>query len=86
MHYNIIIKRQAKKILQKISRPDRYRITEKIMALGLNPDNPLLDIKPLEGMPYYRLRVGDWQIIYSRDNDLKIISIEKINPRGDVYK
>ena len=34
MPYTILIKRQAKKTLKSLSRPDRNRITEKIIALG----------------------------------------------------
>ncbi|MBA2654436.1 MAG: type II toxin-antitoxin system RelE/ParE family toxin [Gammaproteobacteria bacterium] len=86
MDYTLLIKRQAKKTLQKLSRPDRNRITEKIMALGANPDDPTLDVKPLQGQPYYRLRVGDWRVIYDRDDEVKIIAIEKVKPRGDAYK
>ncbi len=81
-----MIKRQAQKKLQTLSRPERTRITEKIVMLGQNPDDPNLDIKKLTGEPYYRLRVGDWRIIYDRQEELKIIAIEKIKPRGDVYK
>lgn len=39
-----------------------------------------------QGQPYYRLRVGDWRIIYDRDDDVKIIAMEKIKPRGGAYK
>lgn len=56
------------------------------MSLGENPDNPELDIKLLTGRHLYRLRVGDWRILFDRQDDLKIIAIEKIKPRGDVYK
>ena len=56
------------------------------MLLGENPDNPELDIKPLAGTLFYRLRVGGWRIVFSREDDLKIIAIEKIKTRGDVYK
>lgn len=86
MSYAVIIKRQAKKKLQSLNRVDRNRIAEKIVSLGENPDNPELDIKPLTGRPLYRLRVGDWRILFDRQDDLKIIAIEKIKPRGDVYK
>jgi mRNA interferase RelE/StbE len=86
MKYSLMIKREAQKTLKSLSRPDRNRITEKIMALGTNPDDPTLDIKPLQGEPYYRLRVGNWRIIYDRDDDVKIIAIEKIKPRGGAYK
>lgn len=86
MPFNLLIKRQAKKILQSPSRTDRNRMTEKIVMLGANPDNPLLDIKALQGTHFFRLRIGNWRVIFDRDNQLKIIAIEKIKPRGDIYK
>ena len=86
MKYTLCIKKQAQKTLQSLSRPDRNRITEKIMMLGENPDNPTLDVKPLQGEPYYRLRVGQWRVIFDRDDDVKIIAIEKVKPRGGAYK
>lgn len=84
--YTLLIKKQAKKALQSVPQPDRTRITEKIVWLGENPDNTSLDVKKLQGEPYFRLRVGQWRIIFDRDNEVKIISIEKIKPRGGVYK
>jgi len=86
MTYSVLIKKQAKKMLQSLSRPDRNRITEKIILLGKDPDDSLLDVKPLQGQPYYRLRVGDWRVIFDRDDDVRIIAIEKIKPRGGAYK
>lgn len=86
MNYMIVIKRQAKKKLQSLRRLERNRITEKIIMLGRNPDSPNLDIKLLKGQKLHRLRVGDWRIIFDRQDDLKIIAIEKIKPRGEAYK
>lgn len=84
--YTLLIKKQAKKALQNIPQPDRTRITEKIILLGKNPDNPNLDIKKLQGEPCFRLRVRQWRVVFDRNNEVKIISIEKVKPRGDVYK
>jgi mRNA interferase RelE/StbE len=86
MTYVLIIKRQARKILQSLNRPDKNRITEKIMMLKRNPDDVRLDVKHLQGQDYYRLRIGDWRVIYARDDDIKIIAIVKIKPRGGAYK
>jgi mRNA interferase RelE/StbE len=86
MSYVLVINKQARKALKSLSRIDRNRITEKIVMLGRNPDDPSLDIKRLQGEPYYRLRVGQWRIIFDRNDELKIIAIEKIKPRGDAYK
>jgi mRNA interferase RelE/StbE len=84
--YTIKIMKQAKKKLESLQRSERARLTDKINDLGYNPDDPTLDVKRLVGEPYYRLRVGDWRIIFDREDVLKIISVEKIKSRGDVYK
>lgn len=86
MPYQVFIKKQARKALQKLSRKCRNQITEKIELLGQNPNDPTLDIKLLRGSHYYRLRVGQWRIIFDKDNEVKIIAIEKVKSRGDVYK
>lgn len=86
MRYTLLIKKQAKKALQSLARTDRNRIAEKITLLGENPDNPTFDIKPLQDEPYYRLRVGQWRIIFDRDDEVRIIAREKIKPRGGAYK
>ncbi|MBF0426251.1 MAG: type II toxin-antitoxin system RelE/ParE family toxin [Magnetococcales bacterium] len=63
MTYQVTIQRKAKRKLQSLSVPDRYRITERILDLGRNPDDPTLDVKPLVGSSLWRLRVGDWRVI-----------------------
>jgi mRNA interferase RelE/StbE len=84
--YTLVIKKQAKKKLQSLSRPDRFRIAEKITMLGENPDDPKSDVKKLTGQPFYRLRIGQWRVIFDRQDNVKIIAIETLNPRGDAYK
>lgn len=86
MSYQVLIRRQAQKKLQSLPRNERFRLAQKINHLGLDPDDPILDSKPLSGVPLYRLRVGDWRIIYDRQDALQIIAIVKIKPRGDAYK
>ena len=86
MTYTIIISKKVKKKLIALSRTDRVRITEKIEFLGFDPDHSSLDMKKLSGEPFYRLRVGDWRIIFDRDDRLRIIAIEKLAARGGVYK
>jgi len=86
MPYTLMIKQQARKKLQSLSRPERFRLAEKIELLGANPDNTELDIKKLEGEPYYRMRVGNWRVIFDRQDAVQVIAIEEIKPRGDAYK
>jgi len=84
--YQVLIRSQAKKKLQSLPRPERFRIAEKIMQLGRNPDDETLDIKKLEGEPYFRLRVGSGRVIFDRQDAVRIITVEKIKPRGNAYK
>lgn len=53
MSYTLLIKKQAKKALQSVPQPDRTRITEKIVLLGENPDNAILDIKNYKANPIF---------------------------------
>jgi mRNA interferase RelE/StbE len=84
--HKVLINKQAEKKLKNLSAKDRLRITDKILQLSYDPDDIRLDIKKLVGEDYWRLRVGVWRILYGRDDVLKIIKIEQIKTRGDVYK
>ncbi|MEO5340486.1 MAG: type II toxin-antitoxin system RelE/ParE family toxin [Magnetococcus sp. MYC-9] len=86
MDYRIQIRREAKRKLQTLPVNDRLRITDKILALGRDPDDVTLDVKPLTDSRFWRLRVGHWRIIYDRQDTLRIIAVEHIRSRGDVYK
>jgi mRNA interferase RelE/StbE len=86
MPYTVLIRQQARKKLQSLPRPERFRLAEKIDQLGVDPDSQELDVKKLEGESYYRLRVGNWRVIFDRREAVRVIAIEKIKPRGDAYK
>ncbi len=72
--------RAAVKVINSMDRPTKQRIKAGIEKL------PQGDIKPYKGSPgTYRLRVGDWRILFSYPEEGTIL-IEKIGPRGGVYK
>ena len=86
MPYAVVIKRQAQKKLAALAEDESERLLLKIKALALNPGDPSLDIKKLAASPFWRLRVGNWRVIYDRQDSVRIIAIEKIKARGDAYK
>ncbi len=86
MSYHVVIKKQAEKKLKNMPAYLRNLIAEKIYMLSQNPTDPRLEVKKLVGEPFYRMRVGDWRVIFDKQEKIKVISIEKIKPRGDVYK
>lgn len=79
----IDIRKQAAKELKRIQPKMRQRILDAIEKLATNPSRPDLDIKALSGSDFFRLRVGDYRVIF--DQDGRILSIIRIAPRGSVY-
>jgi mRNA interferase RelE/StbE len=43
------------------------------------------NVKPLKGRPGYRLRVGDWRVVYEWDHGQRRVVVLDIGPRGSVY-
>lgn len=80
----ITYKKQATKMLNSIQKTHKRRIVEAIHRLAENPERTDLDTKKLSGMDLFRLRVGDWRILY--DVTGLILAIEKISSRGSAYK
>ncbi len=70
--------KQAEKFLKKQSADTRERIKSAIHKL------PSGDVKKLQGLNIYRLRVGDYRVIFNKDGN--IIYIELIGNRGQIYK
>ncbi len=62
--YRLTTKKQAIKALQKMPRQNAQRIRQALDRLAENPDRRDIDIVRLEGRPGFRLRVGDFRIIF----------------------
>ncbi len=61
-------------------------IVNKLHELAANPDNPDLDIEILKGRKGFRLRVGQYRVIYTRQDAPLILEVVKVRARGDIYK
>lgn len=77
---NIMYSKRAVKAISNMDKRTKLRMKAAFEKL------PQGDIKPLKGSKCsYRLRVGGWRIIFSYPEE-NMVLIEKIEPRGDVYK
>lgn len=83
MKYSIKISKQARKFIEKQPPHQQERLFEAIYRLPFEGD-----IKRMTGgEPYeYRLRVGDYRILYERHDDRLIVVVVHAGNRGDVYK
>ncbi len=84
--YRISFSRDAIKTLRRMPQNTSRLIRSKIDGLAQDPYAPNNNVKKLVGRPGYRLRVGDWRVIYDLDNGLRILSVERIAPKGDAYE
>ncbi len=82
--YRITIKKSAAKELEAIPKKDLQRIIKRIQSLAENP-RPR-GSKKLSGQEQYRIRQGDYRIVYSiKDKDL-LVDIVKIGHRREIYR
>jgi len=84
--YKITFTTQASKALLKMPRDTAQLIREKLNQVASDPFASILNAKKLQGRPGYRLRIGDWRVIYEINKDEITIIVMKIAPRGEVYK
>jgi len=84
--YELRYKRQARNYLARLPLKTRTIIVNSLHELAANPDNPTLDIDELKGRQGFRLRIGMYRAIYTRQDNRLVIEVVKIRPRGDIYK
>ena len=82
--YKITIKKSAAKELQEIPKRNLQKIVKRIQSLSENP-RPSGSQK-LSAQEKYRVRQGDYRIVYSIDDKELVIDIVKIGHRREVYR
>lgn len=77
--------RKAVKQLRKINKADQPKVYDAAQALARMPN--VQNIKALTNHHYgYRLRVGDYRILFDWDGSVKIVNIEEVKKRdGNTY-
>ena len=83
-NYRLRIKKSATKEIEKISQPVRIRVVQAIEKLAQNP-RPVGSQK-LSGQEKFRIRVGNYRVLYEIIDDELIIFIIKVAHRKDVYR
>ena len=62
------------------------RVRKRLDQIAANPYAKNNNVSRLQGRPGYRLRVGDWRVIYTIKDEEIVILVLKIGPRGSVYR
>jgi mRNA interferase RelE/StbE len=82
--YSIEIKKSAQKELAQIPSPYNKKIVEAIDSLAEEPRPQ--NVKKLQGEQAYRIPVADYRIVYTMEDTIKVIEVQRICNRKDAYK
>jgi mRNA interferase RelE/StbE len=83
--YKLAIKKSARKELDNLPDQIFLKVDKSILSLKDNPF-PYPQAKKLKGENKCRLRIGDYRVTYSIDEDQKTITIYRVRHRRDVYR
>jgi len=82
--YKVIFTKSVKKDFRKIPKLDVSKILNEIEDLAKNPRS--FKTKKLKGEKLYRLRVGNYRVIYDIQDNLMLIFVVKLGHRSDIYR
>lgn len=86
MGYEVVFSPAADKTLHQLQPKLANRIVTKLEEVARNPYGQHNNVTKLQGRGGYRLRVGDWRVIYElQDNRLILFAVE-IGSRGGIYQ
>jgi mRNA interferase RelE/StbE len=83
--WRIKIERQARGTMRRLPKPLLARLTAAIDNLALNP-RPTDSLKLSGHALLWRIRIGDWRIVYAIYDDQLIIVVVEVEPRGNAYR
>lgn len=84
--YKIVFTKQAYKSLRRIPKDYVRRIRDRLGQISEDPYAQIPNVTKLQNRAGYRLRIGDWQVIYDVQEGELVILVLKIGSRGDIYR
>jgi mRNA interferase RelE/StbE len=82
--YDIAFKKSVAKDLKKLPKKDVAKILEVIRSLSRNPRPP--QVKKLSGQERYRMRKGNYRILYTIEDAKLVITVVKVGHRREIYR
>ena len=84
MAYSVGVERKAQKQIARLSSEMQDRIEAALGALAYDPRPP--GCVKLTGRDDYRVRVGDYRILYDIEDDRLTVVVVKVGDRKEIYK
>ncbi len=83
MSYAVFVEVRADKELGKLPREAQERLDAAIDALAEDPRPP--GSRKLSGREGYRIRVGDYRVLYNVDDTERTVTVTRVGHRGSIY-
>jgi mRNA interferase RelE/StbE len=83
--YRIVRSRSFRRSLIKLPANRQQRIVAKIKEVAVDPYAPNNNLTKFKGMDGYRVRVGDWRVIYELEDDRLVMLLLEVGSRGTIY-
>jgi mRNA interferase RelE/StbE len=84
--FTVVITKDARRRLRRMPRNMERTIISKIEDLAADPFAPSNNVTALTAADGFRLRIGDWRVLYTLDTGAGRMTIVAIVPRGDAYR
>lgn len=83
--YRVLLERAAEKDLNRLSSKIHHRVITAIQALASNPRPP--GCRKLAGSKSdWRIRAGDYRVIYEIADEIRVVRINRVRHRREVYR
>lgn len=83
--YKVVFARSARRELEGLEATMARRIIGRVEALATNPRPPGC-VKLLGAADLWRIRIGDYRVVYSIDESARLVDIRVVRHRSDVYR
>jgi mRNA interferase RelE/StbE len=83
VNYRVFILPRAQKEWERLPKADYWHVKVAILALAQNPRPP--GSKKLSGRDGWRIRQGDYRVIYEIDDDAKTVTVLRVRHRREAY-
>ena len=85
--YKVHYQKQAARKLTRMPRNLAQQISYKVELIAKSPYSHHTNVTKLKGRKNsFRLRLGNWRVVYIVDYETKVLLVAKIHQRGQVYK
>lgn len=82
--YRVVVTRSARRELERLPKKEIERIAKRIHDLA--SDSRPLGCEKLSGTDFYRIRQGDYRVLYRIDDAERLVDILRIGHRREVYR